>query len=170
MRRGSQRGLLSVICCDAVVIGRWRKRWQVCVMCRLSWRETLFCSEGLHFQGRLKPALVPILAELLNPEGLIPITDKNKKECDLSLQSLQRWKEKPFLGTWLHVIRQLFSLPVNLGVWISKLGWGLESHLRYKCDGSFLKCLPLTPSSTLQTECKYLPVQMFDFYLSSFFV
>lgn len=68
-------------------------------MRRLSWRETLFCSEGLRFQGRLKPALVPILAELLNPEGLIPITDKNKKECDLSLQSLQRWKEKPFLGT-----------------------------------------------------------------------
>lgn len=39
----------------------------------------LYCSESLTFQGHLTAALVSTLAELLNPEGLILITDKNRK-------------------------------------------------------------------------------------------
>lgn len=39
----------------------------------------LYCSESLTFQGHLKAALVSTLVELLNPEGLILLTDKNKK-------------------------------------------------------------------------------------------
>lgn len=39
----------------------------------------LYYSESLTFQGHLKAALVSTLVELLNPEGLILLTDKNKK-------------------------------------------------------------------------------------------
>lgn len=134
----SQQDLLSVICCGGEMIKK-KYGWFVCYLTLME-RETLYYSESLTFQGRLKAALVSTLAELLNPEGLILITDKNKKKCDLSLQSLQRWKEKPFLGTWLCVIWQLFSLPINLGVWINKRSWGwVVYHLLYERDSSFLK-------------------------------
>lgn len=63
-------------------------------------REMLYCSESPTFQGHLKAALVSTLAELelLNPEGLILITDKNKKNVTYRSHLCRDGRKHHFLG------------------------------------------------------------------------
>ena len=57
----------------------------------------LYCSESLTFQGHLKAALVSTLAELLNPEGLILIADKNKKNVTYLSNLCRDGRKRHFL-------------------------------------------------------------------------
>lgn len=57
-----------------------KELWLACMILKtLMEREKFHCSESLTFQEYLKQALVSTLTELLKLEGLILITDKNKK-------------------------------------------------------------------------------------------